>query len=205
LNRLLAMLVVYLSFCCVAGSLGAMANGTPYFFPRVTATSRKYISPISTLPSASFCRVRDVLSVKDQAPPPFECREAEQRLKSCPRSTLTFLKTFASPPSRPFSFVHQTAKQAFSVIDHVRSRLSEGCGDVVTKGHDAGIGNLLGKKIFQPKCMRFGCVQVSIESPSSYTTTILEQSRDELDSASWCGPQEAGLMGFTLLDFKMRL
>jgi hypothetical protein len=150
--------------------------------------------------------VRHALSVKDQAPPPLECRRAEQRLKNCPRSTLTFLKTSASPPSGLFSFVHQTARQAFSMIDHVRDRLSEGSGSVVTKGHDASIGNLLGKEIFQPKCMGFGCVQVSIESPPSpYTATILEQNRGELDRASWCGPQELGLMEFTLLDCKMRL
>ena len=54
-----------------------------------------------------------------------------------------------------FSFVHQTAKQALSVIDHVRRRFSEGCGSVIAKGHDTSIGNLLGKEVFQPERVRF--------------------------------------------------
>lgn len=37
------------------------------------------------------------------------------------------------------------------MIDHVRCRPSEGGGRIIAEGQDAGIGNLLGQKVSQPK------------------------------------------------------
>lgn len=42
------------------------------------------------------------------------------------------------------------------MIDNVGGRLSKRRFGVVSEGHDAGIGDLLGKEVFQPELLRLG-------------------------------------------------
>jgi hypothetical protein len=40
------------------------------------------------------------------------------------------------------------------MINHLRRRLSKCRGRIVAEGHDARIGDLLGKEVFQPELLR---------------------------------------------------
>ena len=41
------------------------------------------------------------------------------------------------------------------MVNHLRRRLPKCRGRVVAEGHDARIGDLLGKEVLQPECLRF--------------------------------------------------
>lgn len=88
------------------------------------------------------------------------------------RQFIRFLQALADVYLRFVSFVHQTTEQAFGMIDHIRHRLSEGCGGIVAKRHDASVGNLLREEIFEPERVRFrvcpGCNQIAAESVNSH-------------------------------------
>ena len=88
------------------------------------------------------------------------------------RQFIRLLQALADVYLRLFSFVHQTTEQAFGMIDDIRHGLSEGCGGIVAKRHDASIRNLLREEIFEPECVRFrvcpGWSQIAAESVNSH-------------------------------------
>src|SRR2546423_164214 len=86
--------------CFLQESLLHLANTSPPFRLLGEIPERPYSRLVLRRDDrGKACDCIRALSVKDQAPLPLECRGAEQRLKSYLRNILTFLKSFASPPS----------------------------------------------------------------------------------------------------------
>ena len=60
------------------------------------------------------------------------------------------------------------------MINDLRRRLSKRRRSVVAEGHDASIGDLLGKEVSQPKGLRLrvcpGCDGITVEAVDGYDT-----------------------------------
>lgn len=77
---------------------------------------------------------------------------------------------------RLLSLVHQAGQQAFGMINDLRRRLSKRRVGIVAEGHDASIGDLLGRKSLNQNLFDLECVQVVKASPPRpCTATILSQ------------------------------